>query len=189
MFDELIRRWWILAGRGVVAIAFGVALFTARVETLGLLVGLFGVFALADGIFTVGAGLAVGWLLLFLEGIIGMAVGLFTFLYPPATQLWFIQLVVLWAVATGVLELVGAFRLVKLGKGGMTTGSWLLGLFGASSLAFGALMALRPELGSLTGLLGAYALVSGVLLVLLAFNVRTWHPLVTNNHATAHARG
>jgi uncharacterized membrane protein HdeD (DUF308 family) len=174
MFDELIRRWWIVAARGAVAVAFGVALFVTRVEALGLLVSLFGVFALADGLFTVGAGLAVGWLPVFLEGIVGMTVGAFTFLYPPATELWFVELIVLWAVATGVLELVGVLRLRRVAEGAMVLGEWLLGLSGVASIIFGAVFAVRPDLGALTGVLGVYALVSGMLLLVLALNVRRW---------------
>ncbi|HUL71751.1 MAG TPA: DUF308 domain-containing protein [Vicinamibacterales bacterium] len=178
MFDELIRRWWIVAGRGAVAVALGVWLFVGRVEALGLLVSLFGVFALADGLFTVGAGLAVGWLPIFLEGIVGMAVGAFTFLYPPATELWFVQLIVLWALATGVLELVGVLRLRRVAEGTMVLGEWLLALSGVASIVFGVVFALRPGLGALTGVLGVYAIISGVLLLVLALNVRQWPHVV-----------
>ena len=174
MFDELIRRWWIVAGRGLVAVALGVALLVSRVEALGVLVSLFGVFALADGLFTAGAGLSVGWLPMFLEGIVGIGVGVFTFLYPPAIDFWFIQLIVIWAMVTGVLELFGVRRLHRVAQGGMVLGPWLVGVGGAASVAFGALFALRPDIGALTGILGVYAVVSGILLLGLAFNVRTW---------------
>ena len=174
MFDELIRRWWIVAGRGLVAVALGVALLVSRVETLGVLVSFFGVFALADGLFTAGAGLSVGWLPVFLEGIVGIVVGVFTFLYPPAIDVWFIQLIVIWAVVTGVLELFGVRRLHRAAQGGMVLGQWLLGLGGAASVGFGAVFALRPDIGALTGIHGSYAVVSGVLLLVLALNVRTW---------------
>jgi uncharacterized membrane protein HdeD (DUF308 family) len=67
MFDELIRRWWIVAARGIVAVAFGVAALLAPAQTLAVLVSLFGVFAVADGVFTMGAGLSLNWLSLFLK--------------------------------------------------------------------------------------------------------------------------
>ena len=60
MFDELVRRWWIVAARGVVSVLFGVAAFVAPEATLTWLVKLFGLFALADGLFTMGAGLEIG---------------------------------------------------------------------------------------------------------------------------------
>ena len=180
MFDELIRRWWIVAARGIVAVALGVALFGARVETLGWLVSLFGVFAFADGVFTAGAGLSVGWLPLFLEGVVGMGVGVFTFLMPEATQLWFVQLVVAWAIVTGVLELIGVVRLRRVAQGAMVLGEWLFALSGVVSVLFGIVFAVRPGLGDLTGLLGVYAIVSGALLLVIAMNVRAWpHAVAT----------
>ena len=51
MFDELIRRWWIVAARGIVAVAFGIATFLAPEQTLVMLVSLFGVFALLSLLF------------------------------------------------------------------------------------------------------------------------------------------
>jgi len=178
MFDELIRRWWIVAGRGLVAVALGVALLVSRVEALGVLVSLFGVFALADGLFTAGAGLSVGWLPVFLEGIVGIGVGVFTLVYPPAIDFWFIQLIVIWAIVTGVLELFGVQRLHRVAQGGMVLGQWLVGVSGAASLAFGTLFALRPDIGAVTGSLGVYGVVSGGLLIFLALNVRRWPHLV-----------
>jgi uncharacterized membrane protein HdeD (DUF308 family) len=174
MFDELIRRWWIVAARGLVAVGFGVALFVARAEALGLLVSLFGVFALADGVFTIGAGLAVGWMPVFLEGIVGAVIGIFTFVYPPATLVLFIQFIVLWALVTGILELLGVLRLRRVAIGTMVLGEWLLALSGLASIAFGVVFALRPGTGELTGLVGGYAVLSGALLLLLALNVRRW---------------
>lgn len=180
MFDELIRRWWIVAGRGLVAVVLGVAFFMEGARTVGLIVSLFGVFAFADGVFTVGAGLAVSWLPLFLEGIFGMVVGAFTFLYPPAAQLWFMELIVGWAVVTGVLELVGVRRLRRVAKGAMAQGAWLLSLSGMASVLFGVLVALRPEapIEAFSTLLGVYAVLSGALLLFLSLNVRHWPHLV-----------
>jgi uncharacterized membrane protein HdeD (DUF308 family) len=174
MFDELTRRWWIVAGRGLVALVFGVALFTSRVEALTFLVVAFGIFALADGIFTAGAGLAVGWMAMFLEGIVGMAIGAFTLLYPPAVFVWFVPLIVAWAVVTGVLELAGVRRLHRVAHGETALGEWLLAASGIASILFGIVFALRPDLGALTGILAVYAIVSGVLLIAFAMNVRTW---------------
>jgi uncharacterized membrane protein HdeD (DUF308 family) len=131
------------------------------------------VLALADGIFAAGAGLAVGWMPLFLEGVIGMAVGVFTYVLPDAVRLWFVPLVVVWAMLTGVLALLGAEGLHRRAPAA-TLGAGLLGLQGVASIVFGLLFSVRPALGNLTGIVGAYALVSGAALVAFALNVRTW---------------
>jgi uncharacterized membrane protein HdeD (DUF308 family) len=174
MFDVLIRRWWIVALRGVIAMALGVALFGARVETLWLLATFFGVIALADGVFAAGAGLAVGWMPMFLQGIIGLTIGLFALAFPDAVDLWFIPLVVAWAAVTGLLGLVAVAGLRRLGRPSMAAGEWLLGIHAVLSLAFAVVFAWRPGIGSLTGLVGAYALASGAALLAFAFDVRHW---------------
>ena len=127
MFDQLINRWWIVAARGTVAVAFGVMAFLSPDKTLTFLVSLFGIFAIADGIFTIGAGLATNWLTLFLEGVVGGAIGLLTVLFPAAAQLWFVYLIVAWAFVTGALELSGAYSLRKSATGPLQRGEWLLG--------------------------------------------------------------
>jgi uncharacterized membrane protein HdeD (DUF308 family) len=180
MFDQLIRRWWIVAARGIVAVAFGVAAFVAPERTLGFLVTLFGLFAIADGVFTMGAGVSVNWLSLFLEGVVGGAIGLVTFLYPPVAQTWFVYWIVAWALVTGTLELVGAVQLRKVVNGPMVTGEWLLAASGLISLVFGAVVGFGPgpDGVALISVIGVYAVVSGVLLVALALNIRTWRPLL-----------
>lgn len=176
MFDQLISRWWIVAARGVIAVAFGVMAFLAPDKTLAFLVSLFGIFALADGVFTMGAGLASNWLTLFLEGVVGGAVGIVTLLLPAAAALWFVPLIAAWAFVTGALELTGAYSLRKSVKGPFVSGEWLLGLSGLLSLVFGVVVAMQSGavVTPLMWTLGGYALLSGALLVALALNIRTW---------------
>jgi uncharacterized membrane protein HdeD (DUF308 family) len=179
MYDELAHRWWIVAARGLVALAFGVAAFVTPEKTLAFLISLFGLFALADGVFTMGAGLSVNWLSLFLEGFVGGAVGVLTYFFPAVATIWFVELIAAWALVTGALELLGAFRLRKQAKGPMVRGEWLLAVSGGLSVLFGAVLAIRSEpAATLIWLLGAYALASGALLVALAFNVKNWNRVV-----------
>jgi len=179
MFDELIRRWWIVAARGLVAVAFGVAALLAPAQTLAVLVSLFGVFALADGVFTIGAGLSLNWLSLFLQGVVGGGVGLLTLFYRPAAEMWFVYFIMAWAVSTGGLELIGAFRLRQMVSGDMVNGEWLLAASGIFSLLFGGLVATQSDASSaaFVWIVGGYAIVSGALLLALALNIRTWRPV------------
>jgi uncharacterized membrane protein HdeD (DUF308 family) len=185
MFDQLIARWWIVASRGIVAMAFGVTAFLAPEATLAFLVSLFGLFALADGIFTMGAGLSVNWVSLFMEGVVGGAVGLLTLFYPATAQLWFVSLIMAWAFVTGVLELAGAFTLRQTVKGPMVKGEWLLGASGLLSLVFGTVVAARPDAGPAAFMwtIGAYAILSGALLLALAVNIRSWPRLLPRGAA------
>jgi uncharacterized membrane protein HdeD (DUF308 family) len=177
MFDDLVSRWWIVALRGMVAIAFGVAAFLAPDKTLVVLVSMFGVFALADAFFTIGAGLAANWLLLFLDGIFGGIVGFLTLFYAPAAQASFVAaMIIAWAFVTGGLEVSGAMGLRRVINRAIERGEWLLGASGVLTLAFGVMMTMSP-LTSATMFpwtIGGYAIVSGLLLVALAVNIRHW---------------
>ena len=176
MFDRLINRWWIVAGRGLVAVAFGVMALWTPNTTLAVLVSLFGIFALADGVFTIGAGLASNWLSLFLEGVVGGAVGLLTLFFPAAATLWFVYLIAAWAFVTGGLALTGAYSLRKSVNGPLIKGERLLGVSGFLSLVFGGAVAMQSgtNVAPFMWTLGGYALLSGALLVALALNIRTW---------------
>jgi len=176
MFDQLINRWWIVAVRGTLAVAFGVAAFLAPERTLVFMVSLFGIFALADGFFTIGAGLALNWLTLFLEGVVGAAIGLVTLLAPAAAELAFVYLIVAWAIITGVMELAGAYNLRKLVNGPLVRGEWLLATSGVLSLVFGIAMAVGSpaEVVPFMWTVGGFAVLSGTLLTALALNIRTW---------------
>jgi uncharacterized membrane protein HdeD (DUF308 family) len=74
-----------------------------------------------------------------------------------------------WAIATGVLEIVAAIRLRD-----EIEGEWLLALGGLASVVFGVLLLARPGAGALAvlWLIGAYAIVFGVLLVVLGLRAR-----------------
>jgi uncharacterized membrane protein HdeD (DUF308 family) len=175
MFDELIRRWWIVALRGVAALGLGFAVFLSPQATLAALVTFFGVFAIAEGIFVMGAGLSLGWLTLFLEGVVGGGIGLFTWVYQPAAVQGFLYLIVAWAMITGFLEVLGAARLRRVVRGPMVKGEWLLAASGALSLVFGIVLGNQGESSpAFAWILGTYALASGALLLALAFNVRSW---------------
>lgn len=180
MFDQLIDRWWIVATRGIAAVVFGVAAFAAPEKTLGFLVSLFGFFAFADGIFTMGAGLSLNWLTLFSEGVMGIVVGLITLFFPALTAIWFDEFIVAWAFVTGALELLGAYNLRQLVKGPMVRGEWLLAGSGVLSIAFGGLVVTQTAASpSFIVIVGGYALFSGVLLLALSLNIRTWPRLAS----------
>jgi uncharacterized membrane protein HdeD (DUF308 family) len=176
MFDLLINRWWIVAVRGTLAVAFGVVAFLAPERTLVFMVSLFGIFALADGFFTMGAGLALNWLTLFLEGIFGGAIGLVTLLAPAAAELAFVYLIVAWAIINGVMELAGAYSLRKQVNGPLVRGEWLLAASGVLSLVFGVAMAAGSPVDVVPFMwtIGGFAVLSGMLLTALALNIRTW---------------
>jgi uncharacterized membrane protein HdeD (DUF308 family) len=173
--DVLARNWWLLLIRGFAGVVFGVLTFIAPGSSVAALVLLFGAYALVDGVFSLFAVIRRRsqdpWWLLVLRGITGIAAGVLTLLWPGITALALLYLVAAWALVGGGLEIAAAIRLRKV-----IHNEWLLVLGGLASLALGTLLVLFPGPGALALVLwiGAYAMVSGALLIALAIRLRTW---------------
>src|SRR5579863_9523695 len=115
MLHSLVRNWWALALRGLVAVLFGLLTFFLPGITLVTLVLLFGAYALVDGVFNVVAFFRVAshqWALL-VEGAIGIIAGLLTFSWPAITALALLYLIAFWAILTGIFEVVAGILLRK----------------------------------------------------------------------------
>jgi uncharacterized membrane protein HdeD (DUF308 family) len=112
------------------------------------------------------------WGLLLLEGVVDIIVAAIAVLWPGITVLAFVLLVAAWAIVTGGLMLWSTFRL------DMDDTRWWLVLGGIASLICGVLLIVAPLVGALvlTWWLGAYALIFGVALLVLAFRLRARQP-------------
>jgi len=170
----LSRNWWALALRGLAAIVFGLLAFILPGITLTALILLFSAYMLVDGVFAIVAAVRAEerdtrWWLLLAEGVLGVLAGIVAFAWPGLTALALLYLVAAWSIITGILQIVGAIRLRR-----EIEGEWALILGGVLSVVFGVLLAVLPGPGilALLWLIGAYAVVSGVLLIILAFRVR-----------------
>ena len=172
--DALTRNWSAVLLRGVAGIVFGIIALVSPAISLAALVLLFGAYALADGVLAIisavrrrTAGERTS--IVVFEGILGVVVGIGTFLWPGITALALLFLIATWAIVTGVLEIAAAIRLRRVIRG-----EWLLALGGIASVGLGVLLLLFPGAGALGVVLwiGAYAAVSGILLVALAFRLR-----------------
>jgi uncharacterized membrane protein HdeD (DUF308 family) len=168
-------HWWALALRGALAILFGLAALLRPGIALGALILLIGAYFLVDGVFAI-VGVFRGtrsgtprWLLL-LEGVVSILAGLIAFVNPGITAIVLLYLVAAWAVITGIAEIVTAIRLRQ-----EIQGEWALVVGGILSVLFGVILAVLPGVGilSLIWLIGIYAVVFGVLMLIAAFRVRT----------------
>ncbi len=174
MLSNISSNWWLLALRGALAVIFGVAAFVWPGLTFEVLVLLFGAYAFIDGVIMFSFGLmAAGdkqqWWPMVLGGIIGIAVGVLTFAQPAAMALALVYVVGAWAIVTGLLEIVAAIRLRDV-----ISNEWLMGVSGALSILFGALVLYQPNAGALTlvWLFGLYAILAGVSQISLGLRVR-----------------
>jgi uncharacterized membrane protein HdeD (DUF308 family) len=169
----LARNWWAVLLRGLLAIVLGILTLALPAVSLASLVLLFAVYMLADGVLGIVSAIRAarrherwGWLVL--EGLLDLAAGIAALVWPGLTIIVFVVLVAIWAIVTGVALLGATFRLNR------QHGRWLMGLAGVLSLVWGILLIVAPIGGALVLMLwiGAYALVFGITLVVLAFRLR-----------------
>ena len=171
----LSRNGWLFLLRGLAGIIFGIITFIAPGISLAALVLLFGAYALVDGVFALWSAIRRRgqdrWWVLLLQGILGIAAGVLTLTLPAISALALLYVIAAWALVTGALEIAAAIRLRKV-----IAREWLLVLSGIASIVLGVLLALNPAAGALAVALwiGAYALVTGALLVGLSFRLRSW---------------
>jgi uncharacterized membrane protein HdeD (DUF308 family) len=174
MLEMLSRYWWAFVVRGIFAILFGILAYAWPGITLATLVIFFGAYVLIDGILllikTIGNWSERGdrWLLL-LEGLLGIGIGVITLVAPGITAVVLIFYIAAWSLATGVLEIAAAIRLRKEIQGE----GWMI-LSGIASIVFAILVMFFPGAGALglLWLIAAYAIIFGVMLVILGFRLR-----------------
>jgi uncharacterized membrane protein HdeD (DUF308 family) len=142
--------------------------------SLVVLTLMFGWFAFFDGIAAVWNAISSrkdddSWWVLLLIGLAGIGIGIVTFKDPSVTALSLQFYIAIWAIATGLLELVAAMSLRKV-----VQGEFWLGLAGLLSIAFGWVLIARPSVGAMAvlSLIGGYAIVFGMTLIILAFRAR-----------------
>lgn len=174
MLSNLSRYWWLVALRGIAAIVFGFLAFIWPGPTLGALVILFGAYVLVDGVISLITGISdrnsnERWWVMTLEGLVGIAAGILTFVYPGITAVILLYFIAIWALLTGVLEIVAAVRLRQ-----EIEGEWAFALSGIFSILFGVALFFFPGAGALAvvWLIGAYAILFGALLVYLGIKLR-----------------
>jgi len=170
--EVLADSWWAVGLRGIMGILFGLICLLTPAIAIEVFVILFAAYMLVDGVFAIASGIKAArngerWGLLILEGIVDLAAGAVAVLWPAITLVALIWLVAVWAIVSGALMLGAAFTL-KLDHG-----RWWLALGGIASLIFGILLVIEPLIGAvvLTMWIGAYALVFGIFLLILAFQL------------------
>jgi uncharacterized membrane protein HdeD (DUF308 family) len=173
MSAVLARNWWAVAIRGLLGMAVGMIALVLPGATMLALVLLFAAYMLIDGVFAIVAAVRAArghdrWGLLALEGAADIVAGVIAVVWPAITVLAFVLLIAAWAIVSGVLVLMAAFRL------NLEHGRWWMVLAGAASVVYGVLLVVAPMIGALvlTWWFGAYALVFGVALLILAFRLK-----------------
>jgi uncharacterized membrane protein HdeD (DUF308 family) len=160
------RFVWIQALRGVLAVLFGIVTLLWPAVTVIALALLFGVYAAVDGISLLVAAVRERgdrWRRfgLVLMGLLGIAAAVIALVWPHVTALVLAIVIGAWALVAGA----GGIWV------GLRRGDWLTSLIGLISVVAGVLILVRPAAGAIAVaiVIGAYALVAGILLIVSAW--------------------
>ncbi len=177
-FSETAKQvWWYPVVRGVIAIVLGVLVMANPTASVLFLVRLVGIFVLVDGVVGIVDGLrrrgvpdgGSGWRLG--TGVLGALVGAVLLFWPEATVGVLAIILGAWAIVAGVLATIAG-----LGMRSVPGSGWGWGVFWGL-LTFGFGLALIFSTGStvavLAWIIGLYAVLSGIVLVVAGFVVRS----------------
>ena len=174
-YADIAKGAWIWAViRGVIAVIFGIIAISSPITTAIVLATVIGVFAIVDGIIdlvdairhrgTSGVGLRV-----FL-GVISLLFGLIILVWPGKTIGFMVILIAIWSIAIGALQIIANVGIRK-----EAPGAWVWGaISGALGLVFGILVLFNLGIGLVTliWMLGIWAIVFGLALIVLGLQVR-----------------
>ena len=174
-YADIAKGAWIWAVvRGVIAIIFGIVALTSPITTAIVLATVIGVFAIIDGIIdivdairhrgTSGVGLRV-----FL-GVISLLFGIIILVWPGKTVGFMVILIAIWSIAIGLLQIIANVGIRK-----EAPGAWVWGVIsGALGVIFGILVLFNLGIGlvALMWMLGIWAIVFGLALIVLGLQVR-----------------
>lgn len=172
--QQFVHHWWLIVLRGIASVVFGViAWLWPHLTGLALIV-CFGVYTTVDGTAALITGIARlrqrrhAWTFL-VEGLVSLGFALAALIWPVLTALTVVTVIGLWAIATGIVEVVAAIQLRK-----EIQDEWILALSGFASTIFGALIAWQPASGNVAVVwsIGWYALVFGILLVVWGLRLK-----------------
>ena len=166
---QLTKFRWALGINGLLSVAVGVVILVWPGISLYALTILVGAFALANGVvglyysFMAEAKSERGWLIF--SSLLGIAVGVIVLVWPNISALALLYVIGAYAIALGIMAIVGAFWLPI--DGGDTA---LLILSGLVSILFGIVMFAKPEDGALVtlALIAAFALITGITEIVVA---------------------
>ncbi|MCX6001521.1 MAG: DUF308 domain-containing protein [Chloroflexi bacterium] len=175
MLQTLVKNWWLIALRGLVALILGIIMLAMQpVVAAAFLVIFIGAYALVDGIFALAVGIINrpphrdrGWLIT--EGIIGVLAGIAILASPLLAGVFIMYFIAFWAIFTGLMEFVFA-----IGQWKQIPDAWLILLNGIFSVALGTLILVNVAVGAtlIVLMIAIYLVIFGVLLIAMGFSLK-----------------
>jgi uncharacterized membrane protein HdeD (DUF308 family) len=175
MLETLVRNWWVIALRGLVALVLGVVmLLMPAASTVSFLVMFIGAYAIVDGGFAIVIAIINNpphkdrkWMLI--EGFIGIAAGMAMFIAPAVAAFILIYIVAFWAFMTGLFEMIWAIAQWK-----HMPDNWLMLLGGIFSALLGVLIFINIDFGAafVVVVTAVYLILFGVMLIAMGFSFK-----------------
>jgi uncharacterized membrane protein HdeD (DUF308 family) len=171
---ELRRIWWVPVLRGAVVLVLGLFMLARPLETVAALVWVFGAFAVIDGVLVLVQSFAdrrhgaFWWELV--GGLVEIALGVVLVLWPQPTVTVLFYFAAFWVVAVGVFAIIASIVLYRAEE---VAWYWVLA-FGLVNFLFGVVLLENPQTSVtvVVVLIGLFACVSGVLLVVSGLSTR-----------------
>ena len=170
------RAWWALLLRGLLALTVGVFIFARPLDSVAAFALVIAWWALFSGFVNIVHAFQLKpamnhWWVLLLSGLVGVGFGIAALVYYPGLSLSFaVVLVAWWLMVTGILGIYGAVLEKRLGVHWGWTAA-----FSVLSVVASVFALLSPPvtLAAIMGLIAAFAIVTGVALLMGAFKLRS----------------
>ena len=173
--------WWLVLIRGILAVVFGVLALALPTVALLALVFTFAAYAIVDGVANIAHSFRVrgqdarwGWLLA--QGIVSVIAGIVAFIFPLTAGfvfgLWALVIIGIYAIMMGISGIPAS---ASIAAGGSRVLGYVLAIL---SIVAGIVILIVAVVSPLAGILnliwlvGVYAIIFGVLLIVLAIQAR-----------------
>ena len=173
--------WWLVLIRGILAVVFGVLALALPTVALLALVFTFAAYAIVDGVANIAHSFRVrgqdarwGWLLA--QGIVSVIAGIVAFIFPLTAGfvfgLWALVIIGIYAIMMGISGIPAS---ASIAAGGSRALGYVLAIL---SIVAGIVILIVAVVSPLAGILnliwlvGVYAIIFGVLLIVLAIQAR-----------------
>ena len=165
--------WWVVALKGASAMVLGTVAVLWPFITLIILALIFAAYCVVDAVFSIVLAVrsAKGhqrWWWPALNALIALAAAAAAMFYPGLTVLAFVVVLAAWALTSGVVSIIAAFRLKR------DHGRWWMIAVGVISVILGVVLIALPGLGlfALTWMIAFQSWLAGGALLALAYQLR-----------------
>jgi uncharacterized membrane protein HdeD (DUF308 family) len=168
--------WWALIIRGLLAVSVGILILARPMESVAAFALVIALWALMQGIVTVAhafelRSIAPHWWILLFSGLINSAFGVAALYYYPGLSLAFAVVWTSWWLMLGGIAGVSIAMMER--RAGVAWGwTFAWGVLGVAA-AIIAFMSPPATLAALLGIISAFAIITGVLLLVAAFRLRS----------------